>query len=96
MWRTAWAITSVNSGVKRRKKGEHECHNSCLPAFLEKLFPDNRVSTFSTAERKLVSARAKNGKRPDDHTARSNLSWLQIADARPQNNNYVARVLQRE
>ena len=26
MWKTAWDITSANSDVKRRKKGEYRCH----------------------------------------------------------------------
>ena len=32
----------------------------------------------------------------DDGAARNYLPWLRIADARPQDNNYVARLLQRE
>ena len=54
----------------------------------EKLFVRNRVSTFSTDVPNLTEG--------DDSAARNYLSWLRIADARPQDDYYFARLLQRE
>ena len=53
----------------------------------------HRVFTLSTEVPKLILSGDMKG---DDGAARNYLSGLRIADARPQDNNYFARLLQRE